>query len=125
MEGSDKIARLRAAQENIDDVLEAWDSDDTNALSGAMADAAEQAREVQSEYEEALDAWEHGNEQLQEKVDQVEAWADELENAVTELENLSPDVDDEEDEEVIEGAMETFREEASGIVENARDALEL
>lgn len=91
---SDKIGRLYAAQERIEDELADWDGKDVDLIAQAVRDAAEQAGEVRDEYQEALDAWESGNAQLEEYVENAEAWVDILEDAANDIENAEPDTED-------------------------------
>lgn len=71
-----KAAGILAAQEAFTANLEGLESvDDVEA---AVQEVADVIAEVRDEYQEALDAWEYGNEALQEKVDHYEAQASEL-----------------------------------------------
>lgn len=73
---SSKAATIYAAQESFEaNVGDLITKDDIEAAVQEVADAITEVRE---EYESALDGWEYGNEQLQEKVDHYESQASEL-----------------------------------------------
>lgn len=97
---SDKLSRLYAAQENVEDALVAMlgDPDDASDIAQALRDAAETAREVGDEYRESADNIEDGFgtrtsqcDELEEKGDNCDSWADELESAADDLDTLSAD----------------------------------
>lgn len=73
---SSLFSSVLAAQESFHDQVGQADSpEDIEALVQEVADAVD---ELKSEYESALDQWENGNEQLQEKVDHYESQHSEL-----------------------------------------------
>lgn len=69
-------ATILAAQEAFHDNVAGLDSPDD--IEAAVQEVADAIDGVKGEYEGALDAWEHGNEQLQEKVDHYEDQHSEL-----------------------------------------------
>lgn len=66
------LAAIESFNDNIDSLTE------IDEVEQAVQDVAEAIAEVRDEYQEALDAWENGNEQLQEKVDHYEEQESEL-----------------------------------------------
>lgn len=73
---SSKFASVMAAQEDFDESVGGmYEVDEIEAAVQAVADAL---NELRDEYDEALGAWEYGNEQLQEKVDHYESQAYEV-----------------------------------------------
>jgi hypothetical protein len=73
---SSLASSLLAAQESFHDQVATADSpEDIEALVQEVADAID---ELKGEYETALESWENGNEQLQEKVDHYEDQHSEL-----------------------------------------------
>jgi len=57
--GSDKLSRLYAARESVEDALAAWDRDsgDVEDLRSALESAAGEASDVAEEYREAASSW--------------------------------------------------------------------
>lgn len=72
-----KAATILFAQEAFNRQINELDNVDD--IESAVAEVAEAVTEVRDEYQEALDSWENGNEQLQEKVDHYEEQAQEIE----------------------------------------------
>ena len=90
--GSDKLSRVYAAVESVEDSLESRDRDE---VVEALNDAADEVREVAEEYGESADnmesAFPNGSptiEECREKQENLEAFADELEGAASDIENL-------------------------------------
>lgn len=73
---SGKAATIYAAQESFEASIDSLGEKDE--IESAVAEVAEAVEEVREEYQTAADAWEHGNEQLQEKADHYEAQHDEI-----------------------------------------------
>ena len=91
---SPKLSRLCSAQEMVEDAM----STGKEALHEALTSAAEQVREVGEEYRESAqnieDGFGHRTQQcddLDEKADEVDAWADELVGAAGEIEAFEPE----------------------------------
>lgn len=121
---SSLFSSVLAAQESFHDQIGQADSpEDIEALVQEVADAVD---ELKSEYESALDSWENGNEQLQEKVDHYEGQHDELSSWSWDG-NSEPDHCDEhasrsdwEDDEI--EACEDCQEKREEWLEECRDA---
>lgn len=64
---SSLASTLLAAQEAFHDSVGTLD--DVEEIVAAVQEVADAVEEVRAEYESALDSWENGNEQLQEKID--------------------------------------------------------
>lgn len=64
---SSLASSLLAAQESFEDNVDNLES--VEDIEAAVQEVAEACQELATEYESALDGWENGNEQLQEKVD--------------------------------------------------------
>lgn len=120
--GSDKLSRVYAAGESIEDALAAFDQDDdADSLRQAMEEAAEQVREVAEEYRESASnmesAFSGGSPQideLNEKADNLESKADDIESAAGDLVGFEDwcrdeDVVDPDDDDAV---AESLREEA-------------
>jgi len=75
---SSKIAPILAAQENFARNIDSADSPDD--IAALVQEVGTAIREVADEYQEALDAWENGNYELEEKASHYESQADEPEN---------------------------------------------
>lgn len=74
---SSKAASVLAAQEDFAaQVWSLWTVDDIEA---AVADVAQAVVDLRDEYDEALQSWEYGNEQLQEKYDHYDSQSYEIE----------------------------------------------
>jgi len=120
--GSDKLSRLYAARESVEDLLET-DFESPSDIIDALVDAANEARDVGSEYSEAssnLDGklnWE----ELEEKAQQCEQWADALEDVVLD----EYDADQFEGDDTPEEKMEAWRDGVRQEVEDALSSLEL
>ena len=107
---SDKLSRLYAAQESIEDILT---GDDFTALKAVAPDAlqcaANEAREVGQEYQESFDNMPDGLQQgdtgqrIEEMANNCESWADELESAINEVDGIEVD---EEAENGVEAAVQ-------------------
>lgn len=110
--GSDKLSRVYAAQENVEDVLATWTPEDDvegSFLQDALNDAAEQIKEVGEEYQQSadniLDAFSGGSataDELQEKAESLDSWATTLEDAANEIEPFNEEFDVEFDAESVE-----------------------
>lgn len=96
MTTSDKLARLYAAQEEIEGAMS-----DRESIITALEDAISTAEEVGSEYESSLENMPEGLQQsatgeaIQEKIDACSAWATELETCKDEIESeeeISPEI---------------------------------
>lgn len=110
--GSDKLARLYAAQEAAR--VEIAEAEDAEAVTSALETCVEVAREVGDEYREAADAF-GGNGPSAERADNVEAWADELENAAGADEFDEDQSRDEGRDEIVVSVLAVFR--AKGLSE--------
>lgn len=126
---SSKVASFYAAQETFEDNIDSLDTKDD--IEAAVQEVAEACGSLRDEYQEGLDAWEHGNEQMQEKVDHWDSMESEL-NSWTFDGNDEPDHCDEhasrsdwEDDEVQECAdcQEKREEWLDEIREAAREAV--
>lgn len=95
--GSDKLSRLMAAREAVEDILggspEDFDSFKSDVVQ-ALNDAAQEVRDVGEEYGESFDNMPEGLQQgdtgqrCEEMRDNCEGWADEIESAASEVEGL-------------------------------------
>lgn len=100
---NDKLSRLYAIQERIEDEASAWgllESADLDDLVTALDDAVSEAREVADEYRETAENLEQGfghstsqSEEIASNGDEIDGWADELETLSSELEAADPDQD--------------------------------
>lgn len=75
---SSKAATILLAQESFHDTI--GELEDLTDIETAVQEVAEAVEEVASEYSDALDAWENGNEQIQEKVDHYTEQSDNILN---------------------------------------------
>lgn len=73
---SSLAATVLAAQESFHDNV--GDLDSPDEIEAAVQEVADAVGETRDEYQGALDNWEHGNEQLQEKVDHYEGQQSEI-----------------------------------------------
>ena len=121
--GSDKLSRLYSAREDLEDFI-GTDFESADEVKDAIQAAADEAREVASEYEEAVSALDGrlNSDELQDKADQCNAWADELDNV--DVEEFEPNPDDKDDEEK-EATKSAWQELIIGNVEDALSSLEL
>lgn len=93
MTANDRLSRLYAAQENIEDALSGWDREDKESIEEALNEAAGEAREVGEEYTESaetINETAEGSpiaEECTEKAESCESWADALESAAGDLED--------------------------------------
>lgn len=87
---SDKLSRLYAAQEGVEDFL-AGEWAELADLAEALEAAASEARDVAAEYELAADAVDehfpgsYQVDEIRDKASEAEQWADELEGAASEI----------------------------------------
>lgn len=96
--GSDKLSRVYAAQETLQDFLASWSNDDgLDGLQDACSTAAEEIREVAQEYSDAAEAMGGAGEEMQEKADNLEGWAEEIEDAGNQGEEFEVSFEDSED----------------------------
>ena len=86
------LSGMYAAQEEIEDAAGGSQDD----IAAALNSAAEQAREVSDNYRESAENIESGFghrtyqcDELEERADEVSAWADELEQAASEIESMT------------------------------------
>lgn len=99
---SDKIGRVYAAAEAIEDAIAGWDRDSLDDIKTPVEDAMEQVREVAGEYEESAsnmeDAFQGGSPQidaLQEKSQHLEGVADDIDGVISDFEEFDAEnVDD-------------------------------
>ncbi len=119
-----KFATILSAQENFQDTIEEQDTKDS--IESAVQEVGSSVREVADEYQEALDAWENGNEQIQEKVDHYSGQADEIENWTFEGADEPERCDNHEDEpdDDCEECQEKCAEWLDEIREAAREAVD-
>jgi hypothetical protein len=75
---SGKAATIYAAQEAFEENVKGLDTKDD--IEAAVQEVADAVSEVAEEYRSALDAWEYGNEQLEEKADHYESQHSEIES---------------------------------------------
>lgn len=123
MTSSDKLSQLYAAQENVEDALDAdgWTRDD---IAQALRDAGEQAQGVAEEYTESADNIEEGfghetqmSEEIREKAESCEEWSSVLDAAADEVESADDPDDDESLREDNEGNFDNEEELADAIEE--------
>ncbi|MBU8921233.1 MAG: hypothetical protein KOO63_05390 [Bacteroidales bacterium] len=102
---SDKIGRMRAAGEAIEDSfgnLDTGDVDSAESVISALEEAESEVREVADEYRESAENMEEGfghstsqSEAIEEQADEAESYADEIGNLKDSIENVEiPDRDD-------------------------------
>lgn len=112
---SDKLSRVYAVGETIEDAIEAFRKDfDVEALKGACGGAAEELREVAGEYRESAESVESGMngnrmpicDELEEKADNLESKADEIDQAAGDLEEFDEEAAEEEAEAEVDEAEE-------------------
>lgn len=84
---SEKLGQVYDARDEADELVSDWDGQDVEELRGYLQDAAEQIREVATEYQESADAimdnFPSGNptsEQCEENASELESYADALED---------------------------------------------
>jgi len=94
---SDKLSRVYATHESIEDVIAATKSlTDVAALADTLSNAADEVREVASEYTDAAEAVRENfsesptADDCEEKAQELEAWADTLDQASQDLEGFEP-----------------------------------
>lgn len=135
--GSDKLSRLYAARESVEDVI-AGECTKENLIE-ALNDAATEAREVAQEYEDSFNNMPEAlansitGEELTEKSGQCESWANALDDAADEIDALDWDDiaddddpapgEDEDDED--KPARSDARTQAADIANTALGELEL
>jgi uncharacterized phage infection (PIP) family protein YhgE len=91
MTTSDKLSRLYAAQETLEEAIAAASC--TSDLVQALNEAAEQAREVGDGYRDSVSNMPENlqssstAQEMEEKADQCEGWADELESTASDIES--------------------------------------
>lgn len=119
---SSKFATIMAAQETFHSQIDNADSQDV--IESLVEDVASAVEEVQSEYQDALDQWEHGNEALQEKVDHYDGMVSEIQSfQLTESEPEKEDFSsDEEFQTAHDEWLEHARQEAIDAVEGIEQA---
>jgi hypothetical protein len=112
---SDKLSRVYAVAENVEDAIAAFrDSHEVEDLKSACTDGAEELRAVAEEYRESAQNIEdgfNGNrvpmcDELEEKADHLDGVADELESAGDNLPELESEEDAEPTDEEIREAIE-------------------
>jgi chromosome segregation ATPase len=117
--GSDKLSRLYAARESVEDVLQTFKTADE--VRDALEEAAGEAREVASEYQEAADNMAALREDCEEKAGQCESWADALETTDFEdFEEFTGEGDPKKSD-----PRSEWEEEVKSAVQDALDSLEL
>lgn len=73
---SSLFSSVLAAQEAFEDSID--ELEDKDDIEAAVEEVASAVEELKNEYEDALELWPNGNEQLQEKVDHYDGQLDEL-----------------------------------------------
>lgn len=98
MTSSDKLSRLYAAQENVEDFLSAGEFDSLDDVKGVLEEAGSEAREVGDEYRESAQNIEDGFgtrtamcDEIEEKADSCDSWADTLEGALDYVDDWDED----------------------------------
>jgi hypothetical protein len=81
MTGSDKLGRLYAAREQIEDALESFDGEDASDLRDALENAESEASDVASEYNDAAEACAAIREQCEEYASSAENFGSECGSA--------------------------------------------
>lgn len=123
--GSGLKSQVYAAQEALQDAVDAWtpteDDADLGDLQSALEDAAAEAEEVASEYETAAEAMGEAGEEIRELGEMVQNWSDELGNVS--LDEWEPDEEATEEERT--EAFETWVDDQRQAVMDAADALEI
>lgn len=106
-------AEARLAQElSFDGDIGDFDADQyTEAAREIVAEVCTAAEEVRDEYQAGLDEWEHGNSQIEERVDEMTAFVDALEGFDPSATYEEPDKDDYSSDEVDEDAKKARAEE--------------
>lgn len=108
--GSDKLSRVYAVGESVEDAISAFREDkDVDSLKTALTDGAEQLREVAQEYRDSSESIESGMnnrmpacDELEEKADSLESTADEMESAEANLaEREGEDEEEATDDEIV------------------------
>jgi hypothetical protein len=137
MTTSDKLSRLYAAQEFVEDALRGeiplseWD-DYKAAVAEALNNAAQEAREVGEEYTSSRDNMPEGlqnagtGEELEQKAQSCEDWADALESAASSVEGMdAPEPDEPAEGEEADPDPEVPTTEIDDEASNAIGGLEL
>ena len=130
---SDKLSRLYAAREAVEDVLEGWDCSggDASEIREALEAASETAREVGGEYEESasnMDEHFPGSPQvdeINEKAEECETWASTLDDAASDIEDWEEDSDGSDEDEgcdPIDANGQTLNDWADDVRSKADDA---
>lgn len=91
---SDKLSRVYAAQENLEDAIAEWDRESVHDLQAAAEAAAEEIREVAQEYQDSADSIRESfsesptADECEERAQELEDWADEIESAASDMEEF-------------------------------------
>lgn len=120
---SSKAATIYAAQEAFEENVNGLEEKDE--IESAVQEVADAVEEVRSEYDDALSAWEYGNEALQEKVDHYESQAGELDgwtfDGADDWEQCDDHDDKDRDDEAV-AACETCQQNREDWIEEVREA---
>lgn len=104
-----------AALEAFDDALDVLEDKDYDGLAAAAEELVSALDQYNDTRREALDAWENGNEQLQEYADQAETAASDatsIQDAIQPFDDEEPTSDDWDDEEDYKTAVREHQEAA-------------
>ncbi|MDH3729553.1 MAG: hypothetical protein OES13_00305 [Acidimicrobiia bacterium] len=112
MTGSDKLSRLYAARENVEDAMNEWDGD-LESLRSVVDDAASEASEVAEEYREAGELMSAMESEMEEKADECESWGEGLGEALDTHEDGPSD-----------GLPETVEEWRDAVIDDLQNALD-
>ncbi len=91
MTGSDKLSRLYAAKESVEEALESFDGEDASDLRDALETAGSEANDVASEYNDAAEACAAVREQCEEHAGSAESFGSECESAAGDIEDFDED----------------------------------
>lgn len=118
------VSEALAAAERFEEAIDHIDHDSPDALGDLKAAVEDFASELEgyvSQREDALDAWENGNSQLEELYETAQAAYDEVEGWEPEDWDGDGDARDNEDHEDHEEAVGSWADHVSDQVESARD----
>lgn len=127
------LSTVYAAQEDLQEAIDAWDGEDVDDLKSALDDAAEAAQEGYDAYDEANSEWESTsgaeNEEWVERRDSIETWQEALRDVdfedKPEPEEPDEDVGADEAKAEHEEAIENWVDECRQKAQDACDELEV
>jgi chromosome segregation ATPase len=120
------FAQVYDAQDAFHDALSELERDESfaEAVSDLLDNVYSTADDVASEYQDALDQWEHGNSMLEEKVEGAEQWRDEIESVKDDISGETPDLPDEPDDDADDEEKQEYEEEKERVLSEFCDDIE-